>query len=86
MNKAPNSPKRELSGVAKEVPVRPPSEETLEPSSDARSVKQESRQAAPLQVGNLETQSDANKAPANGNSLATGGEAGVDAPHPALLA
>jgi hypothetical protein len=83
MNKAPNSPKRELSVVATEVPVSPQNEKALEPSSDARSEKQDSRQAAPLQVGNLETQPDANTAPANGSSLAAGREAGVDAPDPA---
>jgi len=83
MNKAPNLPKRELSVVATEGPVSPQNEETLEPSSDARSVMQDSRQAALLQVGNLETQPDANTALANSSSLPAGGEAGVDAPHPA---
>jgi len=83
MNKAPNPPKRELSVVATEVAVRPQNEETLEPSNDARSVKQDGRKAALLQVGNSETQPDANTTPANSRSLAAWGEAGVDAPLPA---
>jgi hypothetical protein len=81
MNKAPNLPKRELSVVA--GPVIPQNEEALEPSSDARSVMQDSRQAALLQVGNLKTQPDANTALANSSSLPARGEAEVDAPHPA---
>ncbi len=83
MNKAPSSPERELSAVATEVPVSPQKEEAFEPSSDARSVKQDGWQAALLQVGNSGTQPDANTAPANGSSLAAWGETRVDAPHPA---
>jgi hypothetical protein len=85
VNKAPSLPKRELSAVATKVPVRSQKEEAFEPSSDARSVKQDGRQAALLQIGNSGTQPDVNTAPVNGSSLAARGEARVDAPFPASL-
>jgi hypothetical protein len=83
MNKTPNLPKREFSVVATEGLVRPQNEQTLEPSSDSRSLMQDNRQAGLLQVGNLETRPDVSTAPANSSLLPAVGEAEVDAPHPA---
>jgi hypothetical protein len=85
MNKAPNLPKREFSVVATEGLVRPQNEQTLEPSSDSRSLMQDSRQTGLFQVGNLETRPDVSTAPANSSLLPAVGESEVDAPHPASL-
>ena len=45
--------------------------------------RQDSRQATPMQVGNLGTRSDANAAPANGSPSPSSPEAAVDRAHPA---
>jgi hypothetical protein len=85
MNSAPELSKRELAVVATEGPVRPQSGgQTVEPSSAAGPLMQDSRPTEPSQVGALETRPDA--APAHGASLPAGGEAVADAPpQPASL-
>jgi hypothetical protein len=81
MNEAPNPPKRELSVAATKGLVRSQNEQTLEPSSDSRSLMQDSGQAAPLQAGNFEARLDASTAAANNGSVPAGGRAEVDASH-----
>jgi hypothetical protein len=80
MNKAPNLPTHELSVATTEGLVRSQNEQTLKPSSDSRSLMEDSQQAAPLQAGNLETRPDANTASANNGSVPAGGKAEVE-PH-----
>ena len=87
MNRAPDLPKRELAAVATEGPVRPQSGgQTVEPSSSAGPLTQDSRPTEPSQVGASETRPDAVTAPAPSSSLPAGGEAVADAPpQPASL-
>ena len=81
MNRASDLPKRELAAVATEGPVRPQSGgQTVEPSSSAGPLMQDSRPAEPSQVGALETRPDAMTAPARSSLLPAGGEAVADAP------
>ena len=81
MGKPSNLPEPEPTVAAKEGPVRPQNEQTPEPSSSPRAPMQDSRQAAPLQAGNLGTRPDASTAPLIGGSLSAGGKAEVDAPN-----
>ena len=80
MNKAPNLPERGLSEATTKGLVGSQNEQTLKPSSDSRSLMQDSQQAAPLQAGALEARPDATTAPANNGSVPAGGKAEVDAP------
>jgi hypothetical protein len=77
MNKAPDLPTHELPVAATEGLVRSENEQTLKPSSDSRSLMEDSQQAAPLQAGNLETRL-ANTTPANNGSVPAGGKAEVE--------
>ena len=79
MNKAPDLPTHELPVAATEGLVRSENEQTLKPSSDSRSLMEDSQQAAPAQAGNSETP-PANTTPANNGSVPAGGKAEVDAP------
>ena len=81
MGKPSNLPEPEPTVAATEGPVRPQNEQTPEPSSSPRAPMQDSRQAAPLQAGNLGTRPDASTAPLIGGSLSAGGKAEVDAPN-----
>ena len=87
MNRAPDLPKRELAGVATEGRVRPQSGgQTVEPSSSAGPLMQDSRPTEPSQVGASETRPDAMTTPARGSLLPAWGEAVADAPRqPASL-
>jgi hypothetical protein len=80
MNKAPDPPTHELPVAATEGLVRSENEQTLKPSSDSRSLMEDSQQAAPAQAGNSETP-PANTTPANNGSVPAGGKAEVDAPN-----
>jgi hypothetical protein len=80
MNKAPDLPTHELPVAATEGLVRSENEQTLKPSSDSRSLMEDSQQAAPAQAGNSETP-PANTTPANNGSVPAGGKAEVDAPN-----
>jgi hypothetical protein len=81
MNRAPDLPKRELSVVATEGPVRPQSGgQAGEPPRSAGPLTHDSRPAEPSQVGALETRPDAMMAPAPSSSPPAGGEAVADAP------
>jgi hypothetical protein len=53
MNKASDPAEREPSAAATESLVRPQNEQTLKPSSDSRSLMEDSQRAAPLQAGAL---------------------------------
>ncbi len=81
MNKASDLPEREPSVAATEAPVRSQNERLLKPSNDSRSLIEGSRQAAPLQTGNLETLPDASTAPAINGSISAHGKAEVDTPN-----
>ncbi len=81
MSKAPDLPTHELPATATESPVRPRTEQTLEPSISPRAPMQDSPQAAPLQAGALETRPDASTAPGNNGSVSAGGKAEVVAPN-----
>jgi len=81
MNRAPDLSKRELAVVATEGSVRPQSGgQTVEPSSSAGPLMQDSRPTEPSQVGALETRPDAMTVPARSSSRPAGGEAVPDAP------
>ena len=81
MNRAPDLSKRELAVVATEGSVRPQSGgQTVESSSSAGPLMQDSRPTEPSQVGALETRPDAMTAPARSSSRPAGGEAVPDAP------
>ena len=81
MGKPSNLPEPEPTVAATGSPARPQNEQTPEPSSSPRAPMQDSRQAAPLQAGNLGTRPDASTAPLIGGSLSAGGKAEVDAPN-----
>jgi hypothetical protein len=79
MNKAPTPPAHELSAATAEGLVTPQNEPTIKPTNDSGSLVGESRQAAPLQAGALETRPDATAVPANGGAVSAQGKAGVGA-------
>ncbi len=80
MNKAPDPAERAPSVAAAAALVRSQNEQTLKPSSDSRSLIEGSRQAAPLQAGNLEARPDASPASTNNGSVSAQGKAEADAP------
>jgi hypothetical protein len=81
MNRAPDATKRELAGVAAEGPVKPQSGgQTVDPSSSAGPLTQDSRPTEPTQVGALETRPEAMTAPAPSSSPPAGGEVVANSP------
>ncbi|MBV9290751.1 MAG: hypothetical protein JO288_23530 [Hyphomicrobiales bacterium] len=83
LNKAAIPPQHELSVAVTAAPVTPQNKESLEPSSGARPLMQDSRQAALLQAGASETLPHVDTAPATASPLPNGGEAAVGASDPA---
>jgi hypothetical protein len=81
INKSPDPPTHELSVGTTEGLVRSLNGQLLKPSTDVRSLSEDSRQAAPLQAGNLETQPDASTVPASQGSVLAGGKAEANAPN-----
>ena len=81
-DEAPSSPKRELV-VATEGSVESQGGGTLAPPSNSNSSVQDSRQAASMQFGNLETHFDTYGEPTNGSPPPGTIAGGVDGPHPA---